>query len=64
MSHLASPHYQEACRRAALHARAVTPLARDWHRRRLLDALRALIAEKGRGLSARHPHDAAQRARA
>ena len=64
MSHLASPHYREACRAAALHARAVPPLARDFHRRRLLDALRALIAEKGRGLTACRPHDAAHGASA
>ena len=48
MSYLASPNYREAQRRLALKKKCRTDLGRYWHHRQFMDALKALLAERGK----------------
>lgn len=46
MSYRDNAHYREAQRRVNLMRRARTDLGHHWHQRQLVEALKALLAEK------------------
>lgn len=48
MTYKESPNYREAQRRITLMHRARTPLGRYWHQRQCVEAIKALVRERGK----------------